>query len=58
MLRGGQTTALVCPKCKQPTGVLVDPSHPDKPILIFACERCGHLWKRPYEEMEEAADSE
>jgi hypothetical protein len=56
MMRAGQTTALVCPKCKHPTGVLTDPAHPHKPVLIFACEVCGHLWTRPYHEIDRAAD--
>jgi hypothetical protein len=39
-------TGLYCPKCQTHNGRLTDPSNLEKSVLIYACERCGHLLTR------------
>ena len=40
-------TDLVCPQCGSHKGRLVNPDDTRiRVVLIYACEVCGHLWKK------------
>ena len=40
------TFGVFCPNCRTHNARLTDPNQRDNPVLIYACERCGHLWTR------------